>query len=47
VPRTIHFEIHATDPERVQALYRTGETSQPGINGGMVRRWMSPTICAA
>jgi predicted enzyme related to lactoylglutathione lyase len=58
VPRTIHFEIHATDPERVQAFYRTlfgwqfaswggpaeywvittGEASQPGINGGMVRR---------
>ena len=58
MPRPIHFEIHATDPERVQAFYRTlfgwqfqswggpveywvistGDASQPGINGGMVRR---------
>jgi uncharacterized protein len=57
VPRPIHFEIHASDPERVQAFYRTlfgwqfqawsaaeywvistGESAQPGINGGMVRR---------
>jgi predicted enzyme related to lactoylglutathione lyase len=58
VPRTIHFEIHAADPERVQAFYRTlfgwqfqawggpaeywvittGDASQLGINGGMVRR---------
>lgn len=58
MPRPVHFEIHATDPERVQAFYRTlfgwqfqswdgpveywvittGDASQPGINGGLVRR---------
>jgi hypothetical protein len=54
----MHFEIHATDPERVQAFYRTlfgwqfqswggpveywqittGPATEPGINGGLVRR---------
>jgi predicted enzyme related to lactoylglutathione lyase len=58
VPRPIHFEIHAADPERVQAFYRTlfgwqfqawagpmdywlittGPATEPGINGGLVRR---------
>lgn len=58
MPRVIHFEVHADDPERASRFYRdvlgwqiqkwdgpqeywiisTGEASQPGINGGMVRR---------
>ena len=56
--RPIHFEIHAADPERVQAFYRalfgwqfqawagpldywvitTGSPTEPGINGGLMRR---------
>lgn len=62
MPRPMHFEIHAADPERVQAFYRTlfdwqfqswggpveywvittGPATEPGINGGMVRRRGSP-----
>jgi predicted enzyme related to lactoylglutathione lyase len=58
MPRVIHFEIHADDPERAVRFYQsvfgwqlqkwdgpmdywlisTGDASQPGINGGMVRR---------
>ena len=58
MPRVVHFEIHADDPERTAAFYgelfgwrfekwqgaedywliTTGEDSQPGINGGMMRR---------
>ena len=56
--RTIHFEIHAEDPDRAAAFYTkllgwqikrwdgpmdywmivTGPDSQPGINGGLMRR---------
>ena len=56
--RTIHFEIHSSDPDRAAAFYTalfgwqikkwdgpmeywmivTGPDSQPGINGGLVRR---------
>lgn len=56
--RVVHFEIHASDPERLAGFYRelfgwtvekwegpapywlimTGDTSAPGINGGMVLR---------
>ena len=62
MPRPIHFEIHAADPERVQAFYRTlfgwqfqawpgpmdywvittGPATEPGINGGLVRRRGAP-----
>jgi predicted enzyme related to lactoylglutathione lyase len=58
MPRVIHFEIHAEDPDRAIRFYqglfgweftkwtgpmdywliKTGPDSQPGINGGMVRR---------
>lgn len=58
MPRPMHFEIHAAEPERVQAFYRalfgwqfqawagpaeywvitTGSATEPGINGGLVRR---------
>jgi predicted enzyme related to lactoylglutathione lyase len=58
MPRLIHFEIHATDPERLVPFYSklfgwtftkwegpadywlitTGPDTEPGINGGMVRR---------
>ena len=59
MPRVIHFEIHAGDPERAMAFYSrlfgwtfqkfgggafdywlidTGAASEPGINGGMLRR---------
>lgn len=58
MPRVIHFEIHAEQPERCAQFYQqlfdwrfdrwggeqeywlitTGPDSQPGINGGMVRR---------
>jgi len=58
MPRPVHFEIHATEPERAMAFYRamfgwtfksfmpgvdywtivTGPDSEPGINGGLVRR---------
>ena len=62
MPRPIHFEIHATDPDRVQSFYRTlfgwqfqawagpmdywvittGPATEPGINGGLLRRRGSP-----
>jgi predicted enzyme related to lactoylglutathione lyase len=58
VPRVIHFEIHAENPQRAISFYgelfgweftkwdgpqeywmiKTGPDSQPGINGGMIRR---------
>lgn len=58
MPRVIHFEVHAENPERAIAFYqglfgweftawsggweywliKTGPDSQPGINGGLVRR---------
>jgi predicted enzyme related to lactoylglutathione lyase len=58
MPRVIHFEIHAEDPQRAIQFYtkifaweftkwagpkdywviKTGPDSQPGINGGLVRR---------
>ena len=58
MPRVLHFEIHASDPERGIKFYEkvfgwtfqkwegpmdywlitTGPDSEPGINGGMVRR---------
>jgi hypothetical protein len=57
MPRVVHFEIHATQPESVIEFYRTlfgwrfeqwsgqeywlvrtGETSAPGIDGGLLRR---------
>src|SRR5262245_27191402 len=58
MPRVVHFEIHASNPERAVKFYsqvfgwemtkwggpheywliNTGNPSQPGINGGLVRR---------
>lgn len=58
MPRPVHFEIHASDPQRAIAFYTalfewkfkqwegpmeywtvtTGPDTQPGINGGLVRR---------
>ena len=58
MPRVLHFEIHASDPERGIKFYEkvfgwtfqkwegpmdywlvtTGPDSEPGINGGLVRR---------
>ena len=59
MPRVIHFEIHADEPERAIRFYnsvfgweftkfpnaiteywvvKTGESSQPGIDGGLLRR---------
>ncbi len=59
MPRVIHFEIHAEQPERCAQFYQqllgwrfarwvdgepeywlitTGPDSEPGINGGMMRR---------
>jgi len=57
MPRVVHFEIHADDPERASRFYhsvfgwqftpfdafeywliRTGDSDQPGIDGGMIRR---------
>ena len=58
MPRVIHFEIHAGDPQRAITFYEkvfgwtfqkwegpmdywlvtTGPDSQPGINGGLIRR---------
>jgi len=58
MPRVIHFEIHASDPDRAVTFYEalfgwtfqkwegpmdywlvtTGLDSQPGINGGLLRR---------
>ena len=36
MPRPIHFEIHASDPERVQAFYRT-------LFGWQFQAWSGPT----
>jgi len=58
MPRPIHFEIHAAEPDRAMRFYgelfgwkftawggvagywqvRTGEPSEPGIDGGLVAR---------
>jgi len=58
MPRVVHFEIHAADPERGVKFYEkvfgwtfqkwegpieywliiTGHDSEPGINGGLLRR---------
>ena len=58
MPRVVHFEIHALDPDRAIAFYQalfgwsftawgppgtywlvvTGPDTEPGINGGMVKR---------
>ena len=58
MPRVIHFEIHADNPERAAKFYSdifgwnfqkwdgpveywlitTGDSKQPGINGGLARR---------
>lgn len=59
MPRVIHFEIHADEPERAIGFYtsvfgwefvkfpngitdywvlKTGESNQPGIDGGLLRR---------
>jgi predicted enzyme related to lactoylglutathione lyase len=58
MPRVVHFEIHAADPERGVKFYEnvfgwtfqkwegpmdywlitTGPDSEPGINGGLIRR---------
>jgi predicted enzyme related to lactoylglutathione lyase len=57
MPRVVHFEIHADDPEQAIRFYNsvfgwrftpfenfeywliaTGESGQPGIDGGLVRR---------
>ena len=59
MPRVIHFEIHADEPERAIRFYssvfgwefvkfpnaitdywvvKTGQTDQPGIDGGLLRR---------
>jgi uncharacterized protein len=58
MPRVVHFEINADQPERAVGFYSqvfgwnahkwegpqeywlvtTGENSQPGINGGLLRR---------
>lgn len=58
MPRVVHFEIHADDPERAMRFYssvfgweftamgepfeywlvKTGESDQPGIDGGLIRR---------
>lgn len=58
MPRVMHFEIHALEPERAVAFYQgvfgwtftpwgppgvywlvtTGADSEPGINGGLLKR---------
>lgn len=57
MPRVIHFEIHAGDPDRAIRFYQavfgwsfqrwdpveywlitTGPDTEPGINGGLIRR---------
>jgi predicted enzyme related to lactoylglutathione lyase len=43
VPRPIHFEIHASDPERVQAFYRTLFGWQFQSWGGPVEYWVITT----
>lgn len=62
MPRLVHFEIHASDPERSIGFYRrlcgwtftkwdgpqeywlvtTGPDTEPGINGGLLRRRGAP-----
>ena len=62
MPRVIHFEIHAEDPERAIQFYTglfgwefkkwdgpmpywlvtTGPDSEPGINGGLMKRMGPP-----
>ncbi len=64
MPRVIHFEIPADDPERAVKFYeevfgwkiekwdgpfdywlvRTGEEDEPGINGAIHSREMSPIV---
>jgi uncharacterized protein len=43
VPRPIHFEIHASDPERVQAFYRTLFGWQFQAWGGPAEYWVIST----
>jgi predicted enzyme related to lactoylglutathione lyase len=43
MPRPIHFEIHAADPERVQAFYRTLFGWQFQSWGGPVEYWVITT----
>lgn len=43
MPRPIHFEIHASDPERVQAFYRTLFGWQFQSWGGPVEYWVITT----
>ena len=67
MPRVVHFEIPADDPQRAVAFYEkvfgwkiakweggnedywlatTGETGQPGIDGGIARRMpVVPNVC--
>ena|SRR5450631_3254547 len=61
MPRPIHFEIHAAEPERAMRFYaalfgwqftawgatgywlvKTGEPSEPGIDGGLLQRRGAP-----
>lgn len=64
MPRPVHFEIHATDPDRAIGFYSalfdwkftkwdgpmeywmavTGPDSEPGINGGLMRRMGPPSV---
>jgi hypothetical protein len=61
MPRVVHFEIHADEPERAIRFYhsvfgweftgwgepfeywlvKTGDSGQPGIDGGLIRRKLS------
>jgi len=43
VPRPMHFEIHAADPERVQAFYRALFGWQFQAWGGPVEYWVITT----
>jgi uncharacterized protein len=47
VPRPIHFEIHASDPERVQVFYRTLFGWQFQAWNGPVEYWVITTGDAA
>jgi predicted enzyme related to lactoylglutathione lyase len=47
VPRPIHFEIHASDPERVQAFHRTLFGWQFQAWNGPVEYWVITTGDAA
>ena len=47
VPRPIHFEMHATDPERVQTFYRTLFGWQFQSWGGPAEYWVITTGDAA